>query len=160
MLLPLTGIPEVIKNGLEPYRELFCRDAGFDHVSRYITGLLLSPNKTLQGIHDQQVWPEAAEVSRRAMHAGVFEAGWDSEGLLPRHREVVAGDHDEARPRCFAHVSARQPTRHPPIAPGVQHERGQACPGCTIRKAEEQRQTAQPASKTRSQPTRTEAAVG
>jgi hypothetical protein len=93
MLLPLTGIPEVIKNGLEPYRELFCRDAGFDHVSRYITGLLLSPNKTLQGIHDQQVWPEAAEVSRRAMHAGVFEAGWDSEGLLPRHREVVAEAH-------------------------------------------------------------------
>lgn len=55
----------------------------FEHVSRYITGLLLSPNKTLQGIHGQQVWPETADVSRRAMHAGVFEAGWDSEGLLP-----------------------------------------------------------------------------
>jgi hypothetical protein len=27
------------------------------------------------------------------MHAAVFEAGWDSEGLLPRHRAVVAGEH-------------------------------------------------------------------
>jgi hypothetical protein len=54
----------------------------------------LSPNKTLQGIYDQQVWPEEdSGVSRRAMHAGIFEAGWDSEGLLPRHRAVVAEVH-------------------------------------------------------------------
>lgn len=93
MLLPLVGVPSLIKEGLEPYRDLFCRDAGFEHVSRYVTGLLLSPNKTLQGIYGQQVWPEASGVSRRAMHAAVFEAGWDSEGLLPRHRAVVAGEH-------------------------------------------------------------------
>ena len=93
MLLPLVGVPDRIKEGLEPYRDLFCRDAGFEHISRYVTGLLLSANKTLQGIYDQQVWPAGQQVSRRAMHAGVFEAGWDSEGLLPRHRAVVAGQH-------------------------------------------------------------------
>jgi hypothetical protein len=27
------------------------------------------------------------------MHAAVLEAGWDSDGLLPRHRAVVAGAH-------------------------------------------------------------------
>jgi hypothetical protein len=27
------------------------------------------------------------------MHAAVFEAGWDSDGLLPRHRAVVAAAH-------------------------------------------------------------------
>ncbi len=27
------------------------------------------------------------------MHAAVFEAGWKSEELMPRHREVVARDH-------------------------------------------------------------------
>jgi hypothetical protein len=32
--------------GLAPYREVFCRAEGFDHLSRYVTGLLLSPNKT------------------------------------------------------------------------------------------------------------------
>src|SRR4029450_13350448 len=31
------------------------RDEGFEHVSRYVTGLILSPNKTLQGIYDLQV---------------------------------------------------------------------------------------------------------
>jgi hypothetical protein len=93
MLLPLVGVPSLIKEGLEPYRDLFCRDAGFEHVSRYVTGLLLSPNKTLQGIYAQQVWPEGESVSRRAMHAAVFEAGWDSEELLPRHRAVIAGEH-------------------------------------------------------------------
>lgn len=93
MLLPLVGVPELIAEGLKPYRDLFCRAAGFEHVSRYVTGLLLSPNKTLQGIYDQQVWPEEAGVSRRAMHAAVFEAGWDSDGLLPRHRTVVAEQH-------------------------------------------------------------------
>jgi hypothetical protein len=58
MWLPLVGVPSLIKEGLEPYRDLFCRDAGFEHVSRYVTGLLLRPNKTLQGIYAQQVWPE------------------------------------------------------------------------------------------------------
>jgi len=37
---------------MAPYREVFCRAEGFDHVSRYVTGLLLSPNKTLQGIYE------------------------------------------------------------------------------------------------------------
>jgi hypothetical protein len=75
------------------YRELFCRAEGFAHVSRYVTGLLLSANKTLEGIHAQQVWPQGEVRSRRSMHAAVFEANWDSDGLLPRHREVVSGYH-------------------------------------------------------------------
>ena len=31
------------------------------------------------------------------MHAAVFEAGWESEGLLPRHREVVSDDYRQSR---------------------------------------------------------------
>jgi hypothetical protein len=27
------------------------------------------------------------------MHAAVFEAGWDDERLMPRHREGIAPDH-------------------------------------------------------------------
>ena len=61
-------------------------------MSRYITGLILSPNKTLQGIYDLQVW-DTESPSRRAMHAAVFEAQWDAEALMPRHRAVVAQDH-------------------------------------------------------------------
>jgi hypothetical protein len=55
-MLPLVTIPGTIRAGLTPYREVFCREEGFDHISRYVTGLLLSPNKTLQGIYDCQIW--------------------------------------------------------------------------------------------------------
>lgn len=92
-MLPIVGVPATIHQGLAPYRDVFCRAEGFEHVERYVTGLLLSPNKTLQGIYDAQVWPGGTPPSRRAMHAAVFEAGWDSDRLLQRHRALVAPEH-------------------------------------------------------------------
>ena len=93
-MLPLVKIPQTLVQTLQPYRAVFCRSAGFAQVSRYLTGLLLSPNKTLQGIHAQWVWPEGEAVGRRAMHAAVFEsAGWDGESLMQQHRQVVAPAH-------------------------------------------------------------------
>ena len=92
-MVPLVGVPEIIRRGLAPYREVFCRAEGFDHVSRYVTGLLLSPNKTLQGIYDVQVWEPGVPHSRRAMHEAVFEAGWAADALMPHHRAVIAGAH-------------------------------------------------------------------
>jgi hypothetical protein len=91
-MLPVVGVPETVRRGLRPYRDLFRRDEGFEYVSRYVTGLLVSPNKTLQGIYATQVWPEQ-KPSRRAMHEAVFEAGWDAEELLPRHRKLIAPEH-------------------------------------------------------------------
>jgi hypothetical protein len=91
-MLPITGIPETIARGMAGFRDLFCRTQGFEHVSRYVTGLILSPNKTLQGIYELQVWDRDAP-SRRAMHEAVFEAGWDSHTLMRRHRTQVAHDH-------------------------------------------------------------------
>ena len=89
-MLPITQIPSSIWKGLQDCRELFCRDAGFEHIGRYITGLIVSPDKTLQGIHDMQVWPEDKQVSSRAMHEAVFEAGRQSDELMPRHRKQVS----------------------------------------------------------------------
>ena len=51
-MLPSTRVPETIAQGMAKLRAVFCREEGFDHVSRYVTGLILSPNKTLQGIYD------------------------------------------------------------------------------------------------------------
>jgi hypothetical protein len=50
-MLPMVSLPPTLQKNLQPYRAVFCRTAGFAQVSRYLTGLLLSPNKTLQGIH-------------------------------------------------------------------------------------------------------------
>ena len=91
-MLPITGIPETIAKGLAGFRDVFCRKEGFEHISRSVTGLILSPNKTLQGIYELQVW-DRDTPSRRAMHAAVFEAGWDSQALIQRHRATVAPDH-------------------------------------------------------------------
>jgi hypothetical protein len=91
-MLPISGVPETIARGMAGVRDLCCRKEGFAPVSRYVTGLILSPNKTLQGIDDLHVW-EHSMPSRRAMHEAVFEAGWDSHALLQRHRTQVARDH-------------------------------------------------------------------
>ena len=90
-MLPLLGIPPTIQNGMSGYRDLFARQAGFEHVSRYISGLLLSENKTLQGIHHQYVsTQEHVLPGRRAMHAGVFESPWQWEELMSRQRQQVS----------------------------------------------------------------------
>ena len=101
-MLPIVGVPETIRRGMAPYRDVFCRDAGFDHVSRYVTGLLVSPHKTLQGLYDIQVWESEHAPSRRAMHAAVFEAGWDAEALMPRHRAVIAREHRGRGPEVLS----------------------------------------------------------
>ena len=35
-MIPLVGAPPTIAAGMKKYREVFCRDEGFDHVSRWI----------------------------------------------------------------------------------------------------------------------------
>jgi hypothetical protein len=91
-MLPIAEVPETIRNGMMNYRDVFCRDEGFEHVSRYVTGLVISPNKTLQGIYDLQVW-DGKKPGYRAMHESVFESGWDSGILMQEHRSGVAPDH-------------------------------------------------------------------
>jgi hypothetical protein len=90
MYWPLVGLGSTLQQFMVAYREVFCREEGFEHVSRYINGLLLSANKTLQGIYAQIVWPEGKQVSRRAMHEAVFEAGWSRDTLMEHHRHNIA----------------------------------------------------------------------
>lgn len=111
-MLPITRVPETIANGMAKFRAIFCREEGFEHVSRYVTGLILRPHKPLQGIDHLQVWDQQTP-SRRAMHAGVCEAGGDDAALMQRHRAAVAGD---ARGRRRAVMSLDWPLVH--------HERG------------------------------------
>ncbi len=87
-MLPLVGIPATISKFLKSYRQVFRKETGFQHISRYINGLLMSPNKTLQGIYSQLVWDEEQKVSRRAMHEAVFEAGWNHQELMKQHRTI------------------------------------------------------------------------
>jgi hypothetical protein len=49
-MLPIIRVPEILAKGMESFRKIFRRVEGFEHICRFITGLILSPNKTLQGI--------------------------------------------------------------------------------------------------------------
>lgn len=91
-MLPIIEVPKTIATGMLNYRGVFHREEGFDHVSRYVTGLIISPNKTLQGIYDLQVW-EGNPPSRRSMHGSVFEYGWDSGDLIKQHRKIISPYH-------------------------------------------------------------------
>jgi DDE superfamily endonuclease len=91
-MLPVVGIPKTVQRQMRPYRDLFRRSEGFEYVSRYVTGLLISPNKTSQGIYAAQVW-EGTKPGYRAMHEAVFEAEWKAEELLSRHRGLIAPEH-------------------------------------------------------------------
>src|SRR5205823_1094174 len=88
-MLPIIRVPEILAKGMESFRKIFCRGEGFEPICRFITGLILSPNKTLQGIYDLQVWEREAP-SRRAMHEAVFESGWDGAAFIQQHRGEVA----------------------------------------------------------------------
>jgi hypothetical protein len=94
-LFQILEVPGSISNTLKNYRDVFCKEAGFDNVSRYLTGLILSPNKTLQGIYDCLVWEDEDKApSRRAVHECVFEStGWDSEDLMKTHRKELKDVH-------------------------------------------------------------------
>ena len=39
-MLPDIQVPETIASGMSKLRDVFCRDTGFEHVSRYVTGLV------------------------------------------------------------------------------------------------------------------------
>jgi hypothetical protein len=88
-LCPIVGIPQTLAKGMESFRKLFCRAEGFEPIGRLITGLVLSPPKTLPGIYALQGW-EGEAPSRRAMHEAVFEKGSDSAAFLKQHRTPVA----------------------------------------------------------------------
>jgi SRSO17 transposase len=92
-MIPLVGVPQTIAKQMSSYREVFFRAEGFEHISRYVSGLILSENKTLQGIYAQQVYPQTEGASRRAIHSAVFEAGWSSEQLMTRLRQIVEQQH-------------------------------------------------------------------
>src|SRR4029453_3836660 len=85
-MLPIIGVPETIRQGLAPYRPLFCREEGFEHVSRYVTGLILSPNKLT--------------VSLAVPYAGVSSYEDNSGRIGPTHYALIGGRRGGRCMRC------------------------------------------------------------
>jgi hypothetical protein len=74
-MLLIIRVPEILAKGMESFRKIFCREEGFEHICRFITGLILSPNKTLQGIYDLQVWEGEAPSVGLCMKRSLSQGG-------------------------------------------------------------------------------------
>ncbi len=83
---------KTVQRQMRPYRDRFRHRERVEYGSRDVTGLLVSPNKTSQGIDATHVW-EGNNPSYRARHEAGFEAGGEAEELLPRHRRLIAPEH-------------------------------------------------------------------
>ncbi len=42
-MLPIIEVPESVHQGMKTFRPVFCREEGWEHISRYVTGLLGFP---------------------------------------------------------------------------------------------------------------------
>ncbi len=74
-MIPILEVPSTIQESLKPYRSAFVREAGFEHIARYLTGLLIFPNKTLQAIHQLQRWPEGQGIYDLKQNKGIINLG-------------------------------------------------------------------------------------
>ena len=74
-MLPMVGVPETMWKGLRLYRDLLGRAEGFEHVSRYVSGLIVSSNKTVQGIYAQKCRKGRNRVGARCMKRSLKRAG-------------------------------------------------------------------------------------
>ena len=81
---------------MDSYRNIFFKDSGFNSICRYVSGLILSPNKTLQGIHSFQSYLHDS-TSRRSMHEAVFESNWDDEELMLKYRQNLRNEYSKGK---------------------------------------------------------------
>src|ERR671923_1198113 len=108
-LVPIPGLPAMIARGMAGFRALVGRREGVAPVSREVSGLVLRPNQTWQGLDARQVW-DRDPPSRRARPAAVCEAGGESPAVLTRPRgQVARAPHGRGR-----EVSSREGPRAPP----------------------------------------------
>ncbi len=75
MSLPIVDVPPVLNQLLEPYRKFFTKPQ-FRHFRRYITGLIVSENKTFQEINDA-----FGECDQSNLDRFMCESPWSREEL-------------------------------------------------------------------------------
>lgn len=80
MTTPITAYPSIVANNLKHFEEFFSKPQ-LDHFARYLTGLIVSDNRTVQGINDNFVFRKDQSNLNRFL----TEANWD-EGKVERRR--------------------------------------------------------------------------
>jgi DDE superfamily endonuclease len=87
-MLPLVEIPPFVKKYAEGYQDLFSPEQ-FEHFRRYLTGLLVSENKTIQAINGAFV----VEVKNQSSLNRFFtEYPWSATAVNERRLELLRKD--------------------------------------------------------------------
>ena len=81
----ITQIPEIIQDVREKFADLFSNEPQRDHFAVYLTGLIVSHNKTVSGITDQFVGVSDQSCLNRFLN----DVDWDVEALNRRRLEML-----------------------------------------------------------------------
>lgn len=94
-MLPIVEIPRFVKEYTQGYRDLFSPEL-YEHFQRYLTGLLVSENKTIQAINGLFVVQTRDQSS---LNRFLTEYRWDTK------------EFNERRLRLLQQQEARRPKR-------------------------------------------------
>jgi hypothetical protein len=84
----IVDFPEVIKNALPEFTDLFHGEPQRRHLAEYLTGLLVAANKTVSGINSEF----AETTDQSCLNRFLTEVEWDAEKLNERRLELLQKD--------------------------------------------------------------------
>jgi len=111
---PITIYPSIVLNNLKHFEEFFSKPQ-LEHFAQYITGLIVSYNRTVQGINDNFVFHKDQSNLNRFL----TEAEWPEEKIEQRRRELIKQE--------VAGMSAKNGALY--IDDTLSHKRGQKIEG-------------------------------
>lgn len=85
-MLPIVSYPSVVSFGMSIFEEVFSKPQ-LRHFGDYVTGLIVCPNRTVQGINDSLF----ARCDQSALNHFLTDSPWN-EGELDRKRHEFVGD--------------------------------------------------------------------
>lgn len=84
MTTPITTYPSIIANNLKHFEEFFSKPQ-LEHFAQYLTGLIVSDNRTVQGINDAFVFHK----DQSNLNRFITEAEWSEEKVEQRRIELI-----------------------------------------------------------------------
>ena len=83
-MLPITRLPTFIENILPRFSDIFNK-AQMRHFSEYLTGLIISQNKTVSGINSQFM----SHTNQSSKNHFLTQADWDDDKVTEKRLEIV-----------------------------------------------------------------------
>lgn len=83
-MLPITRLPSFIENVLPRFSNIFNKDQ-MRHFGEYLTGLIISQNKTVAGINSQFI----NHTDQSSKNHFLTQADWDDNKVTEQRLEIV-----------------------------------------------------------------------